>query len=1141
MDGRWRAPSAFRADPYSPAAARPSRRQATALLAALVLVCGVVAVLSYVVRPDRARAFDLFHGSVFLSDQLGPVAADLASGMATLRLVNANDQVGITGSEVLDAIPLTDHTLLLNPASGEFNMVDNNGFIVKHDGSGVPLAARPAPTTAAGVDAGAGLAYIVRTGPRGGTDVYLVSQPTVEAAVNATNGVSPRASGSMPEQGSTAPGGAASANGDLWLLVGRTGSTGLRTIRQLQVPVGSSAGSTLVASDHGRVNGPAAIGTAATGAATGVVAVASVSRIDIFGSGTDERTATYAAPDGVDAILPATNTQGRVAFLMHGSAGWYVLSVGADGTDLRIPALLDGVPPNAALAAPAASNGRLYTVDRSSGKLYEIDPDASAAPLPDGLTYPVVAKVEEADYRDAYVWARGPRVVVNSPTHTNALMLFTDGSSAPRVIAKTNAVRVDAAGGAEALTRSNLPAGTPKPPEPGTPKPRPVDVQPVNPRLNCHSTAVKPHIPVITSAVPGSRTVGLSWRYPVITPQDCIPSTYLVSVTLVGNDAPQPPGSVRVQAQTGATLSGLFPSTGYQVTVTALINGQGTSSPAAFFTTGVEGPQAPTDLSVAADSSGSWTLDWDSCGTVEQGCVATQSWTITPSFCDRRSVASPPAPITVTADPSARRQPAATYSGGDDLLGRGLRFQVQGTGTEGQAGTPSAPSPCVFSWATPVGADLQLRASTPPQTAGGDDTTTTTARVTFAGGRVHDLGGVGGTLTYQLLSAASVVDTVGPTTAGNVTLHGIRAGARYQVRVFVSPPRHPEVTVPIGPVDVVPAVAEWPALLVDQPTFDAPPGLAGTLHVRFTFPAGAGARGETFDLVNSQLTCGGGNVAMNLTAADVAPGEDMAFPVDRTTYRGPCTVTLQLAQDPVSVTDPPLYGAGTSPARTSPSVILDPPSITATADDFSAQWAGNQGHPTVIVSFHGADELSGARDWQLTLTRGVDTCGSAAGDPLPVAIEVDKQCVSHGSGEFSVRVEYTYFGIAHAAYDVPVSGDAPEPVDPTKLSFTAQWNSNPLAPQIVLDYTGSEPAGVLAPLDWTEVVTSSALPGVVCASASDDPAAGTVRIPDVLVSCPATLGLDGQLPIYSVEISFTDPNYDQTGDYPTPVTGVPPQ
>src|SRR5919201_3626200 len=239
MTGRWRDRSGFRADPDAAPASRPSRRQTIALLAVLALVAGAVAVVSYLVRPEKARAFDLFHGSLFLSDQIAPVAVDLATGKPTLRLLGADQQVGIGNKEhqALGVLALTDDTLLLNESTGEFNMVDNSGFVVKHDGGGVPLGKRAGPSV--GVASRNGQAYIVRTGPRGGTDVYLVGQSTVESAIGASRSVRPRASGSMPEQGS----GAASANGDLWLLAGP--ANGVRTIREFSVPAGSSTGATL--------------------------------------------------------------------------------------------------------------------------------------------------------------------------------------------------------------------------------------------------------------------------------------------------------------------------------------------------------------------------------------------------------------------------------------------------------------------------------------------------------------------------------------------------------------------------------------------------------------------------------------------------------------------------------------------------------------------------------------------------------------------------------------------------------------------------------------------------------------------------------------------------------------------------------
>ncbi|MBN9618681.1 MAG: hypothetical protein J0H43_02980 [Actinobacteria bacterium] len=107
MSPRWRDPSAFRADPAATPAERPSRRQAVALFAALLLVAGTVAAVSYAVRPEKARAFDLFHGSIYLADQTSPVGVDLASGKPTTRLVGADRQVGLSGYQDLAIVPLT--------------------------------------------------------------------------------------------------------------------------------------------------------------------------------------------------------------------------------------------------------------------------------------------------------------------------------------------------------------------------------------------------------------------------------------------------------------------------------------------------------------------------------------------------------------------------------------------------------------------------------------------------------------------------------------------------------------------------------------------------------------------------------------------------------------------------------------------------------------------------------------------------------------------------------------------------------------------------------------------------------------------------------------------------------------------------
>jgi hypothetical protein len=1121
---RWR-------EPTGAPALHPSRRQTVALLAALALVTGGVALASFAVQPERARAFDLFHGSVLLADQNSPVAVDLASGRATLRLLGADRQVGITGDETLGVVPLTDHTLLLNEASGEFNIVDNSGFVVKQNG-GVPLAQRTGASASVGVAADDGQAYIVRTGV-GGTDVYLVNEATVASAISAVTTVRPRASTSMPQPASTAPGGLASANGELWLLVGTGGAE--RVIRQLRVPSGSSSGAVLAASDHGVVSGPAALGTATDATGSSVTGVASAGMIRLFPPGAAPRTVHFRTPAGLDEVLPTSNDAGRLDFALHAAAGWSVVSVRADGSRLLGPAALLTVPADARLAEPAASGGRLFTIDQSDGQLYAFTEFGGGADA-GRSTYPLAVlhgrAAEATDFGDAYVLARGPRVIYDSASHNNALMLFTDGTHPPVVVAKSSAVTVSAAGGAAALTRSNVAAAPAQPGKPtGPPRTRPQNVEPINTKIDCRTVTQKPHVPVITSALPGSRSVALAWSYPVLDVQDCYPSTYAVSVQLISSGAPQPPASVEVQSQTGATIGGLFPSTQYAITVTAYINGEGTASEPIRVTTGKEGPAAPTGLRVQADDSGSWTLGFDSCGAEADGCVPAQSWTITPSFCDGRGVSSPPPPVTVPADPTSRAQPPIRYPGGDELLGRGLQFQVQGTGDQGEAGVPSRTSPCVYSWTPPVLSAIHVQASAPPPTPGSTQPTTTTVTASFDDGAVHDLGGVGGTLTYQLLANGTVVSTAGPTSNPSATLHGVLPGVAYQVRVIATPPRHPQAALPLAPVPVAPAVADWPQLLLDPPTFDAPTGASGTLHVRFSFPPGTDTRGETFDLVDSQLSCGGGDTAMSLDANDVTPGTALTFPVDRTTYYGNCTVTVQLGQDAKTATNPPVYGAGSSRAVTSPPVELDPPTLTTTASDFSAQWAGPPGKPTVVVSYHGADDFAdGARDWQLSIGNGSADCGAADDNPPPATIEIDKSCVKAG-GTFTVDIGFTYFGVP-AHFDVPVGGTAPSPVDPAKISFSAAWDAT--SPQVELTYSGTVAPPDLRPLDWSEIVTSSADPGVTCGSGTANPADGAIEVAVDLAACPPA-GAS-----YTVEISFTDPNYGQTGDYTYRVQGSPP-
>src|SRR5205807_1506892 len=129
--------------------------------------------------------------------------------------------------------------------------------------------------------------------------------------------------------------------------------------------------------------------------------------IDVVTPDGATRTVRFPAIAGLDRLMPASNEHGRATFLYHGSSGWGVVSVGADGKGLSAPRLLSGEAVGQ-LIAPAASRGTLYTMDISSGKLLAINSHGEVS-LSDPAGYPLSTAngrtLESADYSDTYVIA----------------------------------------------------------------------------------------------------------------------------------------------------------------------------------------------------------------------------------------------------------------------------------------------------------------------------------------------------------------------------------------------------------------------------------------------------------------------------------------------------------------------------------------------------------------------------------------------------------------------------------------------------------------------------------------------------------------------------------------------------------------
>ena len=1115
-------------------------------MVALVVVAGAVAAASFLARPDKARAFDLFYGSVYLDDTTAPVAVDLASGKPTVQLVNAFNEVSAKASDQLHVVPLSGGTLLLNTATGEFNMLDATGFVLKGVGGGVQLPP-VAGSTAAAVASGDS-AYIVQSSASQ-TAVYLVGQATVSAAAGSAGKTGrARATYTVDEGSSDVGATAASANGDLWLL---TGSGDRHTIRQLHVPAGSSAGVQLASTTHGAVTGAAGVASAAAGGGTNAIAVASAAGIDVFAPGAASTHASLTGLSGLDTVLPASNEQGRFAFLLHDATGWAVATVGIDGKGAALHRV-GAIAPTARLIAPGASEGALYTMDTATGRLWRVATSGAAAPVTGSETYPITSLESLQHFDGADVLARGARVIYNAPQHDLALTVFTDGSAAPVRVDKRSAISVSPNG--PALT--GLRASSPGPAKPsdqpkGTPKP----ATPVNEKIDCQKVSQVPHPPAVQLDERGSRSVRLSWTYPQLSPQDCLPSTYTVSISVVAGQAPPPPGTVTVQGSTGVIITGLFPDTQYQMVVTAYINGRGTPSLPLPVRTSVEGPAAPSGVTVTPDNAGNWRVSWNSCGGVQNGCVETVQWKIVPQVCgDTSGLVGAPAPAAVVGDPTLRSF-SYSYPAGAGLLGRGLSFVVEGVGRTGVLGDPSAASTCTYSWMPPNPDDIHVAASQPPATSVGG-TASVTADVTFTGDQDVATGGVGGQFTYQLLSGGEVVTSSGPTSQTSAVLSGVQPGQAYQVRVVVTPPRHPEASVAVGPVDVTAAVANWPQLTATA-SFANDHFYDGTLTVTITGITSAQARGETFDLTDqSMLRCG--NAALPLTATGFDPAQPLHFAgIDRSQYNGSCTATVQLVEDPATRRFPAYFGGTPSPAVSAPPVSIATPDFVTTAAEFTAGFEANQPRnaPVVAVGFKPQDPQhegsyiqNNTGAWSLQLSNdGGKTfgCGSSTTNPAGNGAEIavtPLSCVQNATS-WKVRIAFTYFGSTPQQLPFVIDANAqnvPQPVDPSQISFTACYPA-PLSVSclgaggaIRTTYSGPYSPQVINQLTWTISIIADSAPTVQnCLEP------GTSQVPDQsgptdnwaidTSACPPTHpigdGTKSAATVYTITLTYTDPVY----------------
>lgn len=1107
MTRRWggvAGTTAFRAEPSTAVAVRPSARQSIAVVAVLALVVGAVVSLSLLVRPDRARTFDLLHGSIFLADQVGPVAVDLPSGKPTLRLLNVAKQVGVDNLSDLSVVPAGDATVLVNTRTGEFNMAADTGFVVKHDGGGVVLARATTSTVSAAYPTGnpddPGQAYIVRTGIAG-TDVFLIDQGTVERA-GSGQPATPQASTNLRFPTDSRPGAAVSVGGNLWLL-GRN-ADGSHTVHELRVPSSQTReGVGLIDRTHGSVDGPAAI--AATGGAVPAVAVASTQGVEILRGDGSTTGVHIGGLDDAATIVPASSADGRFVFLVRSRAGWSIVSVAADGRDLRGPTALSAVPANADLAAPAMSGGGVFTIDRSSGAIYRVGLGGVVSTVPglDRGRYPY-GPTESTKFSDAYVIAHGPRVFVDSVSHVTAVAIFTDGRLRSQDIVKGEAVPVSAAGGADALTGSNLQVSKGGKAVKGAPKPKNRGVAIDNTTDCTAKVQQQPHAPIDLMTVAGSRSVTVSWTYQLLDRQECFPSTYQLHLRALTLNTPAPAQPAPVDGRTTAILGGLYPNSKYTVSVTAIRNGvAGPASPEKTFPTSAEGPAAPTQPIVLADAAGNWLLHFRQ-GCTTGGCVPVRAWTVTAKTCGNgHGIVNPP-PLTVLADPNVPDQPVVTYHGNDTLLGRGLQFTVTGVGggvNDDLDGAPSAQSGCSYSHRPADVSALTLTASTPDTTAFGHDAA---AKVSLDLGNnpVRALGGVGATVAFVLTGGGTTqqrsVVFDGTQSFLTATFPGVRAGASYRATVTVTPPSGgTPASVQSAPVSTR---AAWPAVTLTASCSPAST-IACDLHVAMTGISSAAADGEFFDFAGS-VSCGTTTTATGITRTHFDPADTTNNPITVQLSQlaglfGSCKVSGTLQE---SASDNHLFGG--LPLTLGPvDVDLGAPATgNAASSDFTATFVDHSG-AAVEIRYTGSNTVLGSvtTGWSATVSPPAapadPDCNPPTQSQLPapgaddssaVYVPLSSSCVNaYGDLDLpwtlSLRYTDTLTGVAHTVDDVQFTGHPTGFQACAPVGFTAGWTTP--AVNAVTVSSGGDVGGLSGCSKFTYQLIDPT--GTVCTTAAD--------------------------------------------------------
>lgn len=494
------------------------------------------------------------------------------------------------------------------------------------------------------------------------------------------------------------------------------------SVAAFQEAVASAPDGTAVAPPQLRADEVGAVDTSTVlvslASRNGVAAADPVSgTVTLYGPEGQTNRVTVDGLAGASTVLPADG--GSLAWFAIGSSasGWKAVGVGSSGQvrSVDLPGT-QGID----IAPPVVTGSTLFTASQRDGRVIAVDLDSGEArSVADDGRYPLEPELDGPagpggglsafDYQAVRLERHGPRVSVNVPGASLALLLEADGSLV-EVLVKGQADPIDP----DATIDPNSRGDADEPPDPEQQSEETVGTQAANEEregdssISCEpDDSLEPRSPLLLpqSGERAATAISPRWRYELVSATDCLPSFRVEIRELPNGDTEQ--RDLARPNQLNATITGLRPSTDYEVTIIAFIGENTAESNTARYSTGPAAPEPPTNVRFT-DTGDRWQLEWNAC-TTEASCD-TPAVEFEVEWSDGSQIGSGSAVVSASG---ALRQVVPIN---DVNVGRNLCFTVVAVGANASASepAPSAQGLCGIRERAPRGTGSTFTVTTRP-------------------------------------------------------------------------------------------------------------------------------------------------------------------------------------------------------------------------------------------------------------------------------------------------------------------------------------------------------------------------------------------------------------------------------------------